>query len=78
MWNNFFMVSSPSANCMPPKERSMWKRSQAQVDDDLAGIAWWNALSEAERAKWLAVANSARPKDAWEAFKRARNGPHVV
>lgn len=27
-------------------------------------MTWWNAMSEAERAHWLAVARSARPVDA--------------
>jgi hypothetical protein len=40
--------------------------------DDEAGIAWWNALTERERAKWSAAAgNTGRAIDAWEAFKRA-------
>jgi hypothetical protein len=40
--------------------------------DDEAGIAWWNALTERERAKWSAIAgHTGRAKDAWEAFKRA-------
>jgi len=34
-------------------------------------MAWWNALSEPQRAKWSALAgNTGRIKDAWEAFKR--------
>lgn len=32
------------------------------------GIAWFNALPEVERAKWLKEANSARPVDAWGAY----------
>jgi len=40
--------------------------------DDEAGMAWWNALTEQERAKWSAIAgDTGRAKDAWEAFKRA-------
>ena len=40
--------------------------------DDEAGIAWWNALTERERAKWSAISgDTGRAKDAWEAFKRA-------
>ena len=40
--------------------------------DDEAGIAWWNALTERERAKWSAAAgNTERAIYAWEAFKRA-------
>jgi hypothetical protein len=39
--------------------------------DDELGMAWWNALSERQRAKWSAIAgNTGRVKDAWEAFKR--------
>jgi len=40
------------------------------VDEELAGIEWWNALTEAERAYWLRVVGSAVPADAWAAFKR--------
>lgn len=38
--------------------------------DEAAGIAWWNALTEAERAKWLAETGTAVPADAWAAYKR--------
>jgi hypothetical protein len=39
--------------------------------DDEIGMAWWNALTKQERAKWSAIAgNTGRPKDAWEAFRR--------
>jgi hypothetical protein len=38
--------------------------------DDEAGMAWWNGLSERERAKWSALAgNTGRAVDAWKAFK---------
>ena len=33
------------------------------------GMAWWNNLTEPERSRWLARANSAVPADAWAAFK---------
>jgi hypothetical protein len=40
--------------------------------DDEAGMAWWNSLTERERAKWSAMSgNTGRAIDAWEAFKRA-------
>ena len=40
--------------------------------DDEAGMAWWNALTEQERAKWSALAgNTGRAVDAWQAFKLA-------
>jgi hypothetical protein len=45
--------------------------SEPMTPDDILGMAWWNALTERERAKWSAIAgNTGRPKDAWELFKR--------
>jgi hypothetical protein len=41
---------------------------QATKDDEL-GMAWWNGLSERERAHWAALAGTGRVKDAWELFK---------
>jgi len=38
--------------------------------DDLAGVAWWNSLSEPRRADWLRLADSTKPADAWAEFKR--------
>ena len=38
--------------------------------DEAAGIAWWNTRTPSERARWLSVAGSAAPADAWAAFKR--------
>jgi hypothetical protein len=40
--------------------------------DDELGMAWWNALSERERAHWAAAAGTGRAKDAWELFKAGR------
>lgn len=40
-----------------------------ETDDEL-GMAWWNTATDRERAHWLAVADSARPVDAWRAFQR--------
>lgn len=37
--------------------------------DDELGMAWWNALTEQERARWAALAGTGRAKDAWEVFK---------
>lgn len=34
------------------------------------GIAWWNHLSEQDRAMWLERAGSAVPADAWAEFNR--------
>jgi hypothetical protein len=41
-------------------------------DDDELGMAWWNGLSEAERAKWAKAAGTGIAKDAWELFKGRR------
>jgi len=38
--------------------------------DEAAGMAWWNAIDEMERAKWFQIADSAVVADAWKAFKR--------
>jgi hypothetical protein len=40
------------------------------TDDERAGMEWFNALSEAQRAFWLASAGSAVPADAWAEYKR--------
>ena len=42
--------------------------------DARLGMAWWNALSEAKRAFWLAAAQSAVPAEAWACFKRCGAG----
>jgi hypothetical protein len=39
-----------------------------------AGMAWYNALSHAERRHWHEVAGSAVPPDAWRAFSTTRSG----
>lgn len=38
--------------------------------DPEEGMAWWNGLVEPERARWLHVAGSAVPGDAWLAYLR--------
>lgn len=40
--------------------------------DPLAGMAWYNGLSEAQRGYWHMVAGSCVPADAWGAFKAGR------
>jgi hypothetical protein len=37
--------------------------------EETMGIAWWNDLSEAARARWLGLGGSAVPADAWAAFQ---------
>src|SRR5260370_35997472 len=54
-----------------PKNASANNPPGVMTHDDELGMAWWNALSERQRAKWSATAgNTGRVKDAWEAFKR--------
>jgi hypothetical protein len=48
------------------------KMAAPMATDDEAGMAWWNGLSEAERAKWAKAAGTGRAKDAWELFKAGR------
>ncbi len=38
--------------------------------DELAGVEWWNSISEPRRADWLQMAESAKPADAWAEYKR--------
>ena len=37
------------------------------------GMEWWSGLTEIERARWLEDAGSARPGDAWKAFRRQQD-----
>jgi hypothetical protein len=39
------------------------------MTDDELGMAWWNGLSEPERAHWSRLAGTGLAKDAWELFK---------
>jgi hypothetical protein len=38
--------------------------------DEQAGIDWWNALTEEQRAYWLREANTAIVAEAWAYHKR--------
>jgi hypothetical protein len=49
----------------------------APDSDAELGMAWWNRISERERAQWLRVAGSAVPADAWAAFKAASAAKEV-
>ena len=42
-----------------------------QMSDAIQGIKWWNSLDRLDRAYWCGRAHSARPCDAYEAFKAA-------
>jgi len=41
------------------------------MSDAINGIKWWNSLDRFDRAYWCGRANSARPCDAYEAYKAA-------
>jgi hypothetical protein len=43
--------------------------------DEAAGIAWWNALTEPQRAAWCERAGTAVPAEAWAEFKRQAGAP---
>ena len=45
---------------------------EAASADEAAGMEWWNALTEEQRAYWLDVANTAIGGEAWAYHK------HVV
>jgi hypothetical protein len=42
------------------------------MTDDEVGMAWWNNLTEQDRAKWAKAAGTGFAKDAWELFKGER------
>jgi hypothetical protein len=48
----------------------MTSAPSSATPDDLRGMTWWNALTKADRKFWLQKADSARPVDAWAAFKQ--------
>jgi hypothetical protein len=41
---------------------------QVELDEPLAGIVWWNELTEQTRMHWLTVACSGVPADAYRAY----------
>lgn len=41
------------------------------AEDPHEGMAWWNEISQNDRAYWLEVAQSARPVDARYAYRTA-------
>jgi hypothetical protein len=40
--------------------------------EESAGMAWWNGLTEGERANWLARAATAVPAEAWAEYRRSQ------
>jgi hypothetical protein len=44
--------------------------------DEAMGIAWWNGVTDQERARWMqAAGNTGVAADAWTAFKEGRCSP---
>src|SRR5882757_9573060 len=65
------MTQADRVYITPPTNTSANNPPGVMTRDDELGMAWWNALSERQRAKWSTIAgNTGRVKDAWEAFKR--------
>lgn len=64
---------------MANEERMLLNKSDAAdieepVEDtlqdlDVAGMAWWNGLSEADRRYWCLAAMTAVPAEAWKYFR---------
>ncbi len=44
----------------------------APSPDEVAGMTWWNGLTETERGRWLRAAGSSVPADARATYKRAQ------
>lgn len=44
--------------------------SAALAADSIAGLDWWNALSEGDRKFWMLASQSSSTADAWHYFKR--------
>jgi hypothetical protein len=42
------------------------------ASDAELGMAWWNSLTERERAHWASLAGTGRVVDAWELFKKSQ------
>ena len=53
-------------------DRGQRMNREAASADEAAGMEWWNALTEEQRAYWLDVANTAIVGEAWAYHK------HVV
>lgn len=49
----------------------MEKNERSPTTDEALGMKWWNALTEAQRAHWMARAgNTGVVADAWSAFRK--------
>ena len=38
-------------------------------EDDIAGMAWWNGMNDADRKAWADRVGTGVARDAWELFK---------
>ncbi len=48
------------------------KFNRSPTPDESEGMAWWNAMSEADRMAWALKAQSATVAEVWEFCKRTR------
>jgi hypothetical protein len=42
------------------------------TEDDIAGMQWWNAMTEQQRSHWLQVSKSNVAQHAWDFYKQIR------
>jgi hypothetical protein len=49
------------------------RAGKAATPDDIAGMAWWNALTVAQRGYWLQLSKSNTAAHAWDHFKLIRD-----
>lgn len=61
----------PPAEC----ERAIDRSAGTPNRDGVLGMAWWNNLSEVDRAMWCRRAKTAVPAEAWAAFKQSGHEP---
>ena len=66
-WLQRLLEGAPYASIEDMKD----EHDREPTPDETAGMVWWNSLTEADRADWLARAGSAVPADAWAAYKRS-------
>jgi hypothetical protein len=41
-------------------------------EDDIAGMAWWNGMNDADRKAWADRVGTGVARDAWELFKAGK------
>lgn len=62
-------ASYPVADSLQLRENSMGDERTEPTTDELAGLAWWNDMPDAQRAHWAKRAGTGVAADAWALFK---------